>query len=246
MVGVIVARTEITRRTILTIDDSSGATLDIIVNQADPKEKLTTENAQVSYPTASSASANTNANANSNANSTAFNLPNTSTETDDMQTLLQVIHVSFTDRTIIDISKLLPGTMIKAKGTVNTFRSVMQMNLERFEIIRDTNAEMRFIDERLRFFVEVLSIPWELTDEEIETLRHQALEMDLKTVERRKRDEKKLRYGVEREEKDQRHILRQYEREEKKRAKSAGVSKEAGAKAMHDIRKKRVFSGRVD
>jgi hypothetical protein len=30
---------------------------------------------------------------------------------------------------------------------------------------------MQFLDARLRFLIEVLSVPWVLTDEEIETLR---------------------------------------------------------------------------
>lgn len=248
MVGVIVARNEITRRTILTIDDSSGSTLDIVILQADSKEKITTENtAQVrvsSYPTAASTA--------------SFNLPmkpagtanpdpdldHLAEEPPDLLAMNQIVHVSATDRTIIDISKLVPGTTVKFKGTVNRFRSTMQVNLERFALVHDTNSEMQFIDERLRFLVEVLSVPWVLLDEEIEALRREAERGGLEIADERRRAEKRVRMRAEREERDQKHIQKRYEKEERKRAQGAGVCKEDGVKIMHDLRlrKKRALS----
>ncbi|KAJ5755564.1 hypothetical protein N7533_005107 [Penicillium manginii] len=236
VVGVIVSRNEIPRRTILTIDDSSGATLDIVILQADAKEKLTTENTAPvrSYPSASSTA--------------PFNLsrPATDLSAEDSPDLLamnQIVHVSATDRTIIDVSKLVPGTTVKVKGTVNRFRGTMQVNLERFALVHDTNSEMRFIDERLRFLVEVLSLPWFLLDEEVEDLRREAERGGLEVAEERRRAEKRARMRTEREERDQRHIQRRYEKEERKRAVGAGVCREDGVKVMHDIRKKRALSG---
>ncbi|KAJ5387596.1 hypothetical protein N7509_010137 [Penicillium cosmopolitanum] len=244
VVGVIVARNEITRRTILTIDDSSGSTLDIVILQADPKEKISTENsAQVrvsSYPTAASTA--------------SFNLPMkpaatadldpSAEEPPDLLAMNQIVHVSATDRTIIDISKLVPGTTVKVKGTVNRFRSTMQVNLERFALVHDTNSEMQFVDARLRFLVEVLSVPWVLLDEEIEALRREAERGGLEIADERRRAEKRVRMRAEREERDQRHIQKRYEKEERKRAQGAGVCKEDGVKVMHDIRlrKKRDLS----
>ncbi|KAJ5984181.1 hypothetical protein N7481_006280 [Penicillium waksmanii] len=242
VVGVIVARIEITRRTILTIDDSSGSTVDIVILQADPKEKITTENiAQVrvsSYPTAASTA--------------SFNLPTkppatadpdpSAEEPPDLLAMNQIVHVSATDRTIIDISKLVPGTTVKVKGTVNRFRSTMQVNLERFTLVHDTNSEMQFVDERLRFLVEVLSVPWVLLDEEVEVLRREAERGGLEVADERRRAEKRVRMRAEREERDQRHIQKRYEKEERKRAKAAGACKEDGVKIMHDIRKKRALS----
>lgn len=116
------------------------------------------------------------------------------------------------------------------------------MNLERFSIIHDTNAEMQFIDERLRFLVDVLSIPWVLTDEEVDALRIRALKDDFDLDEERKRAEKRWKRRLEMEERDQRYIQRKYEKEERKRAKVAGICKEDGVKIMRDIRKRRDFS----
>ncbi|KAJ5595924.1 hypothetical protein N7450_002382 [Penicillium hetheringtonii] len=229
VVGVIVARTEITRRTILTIDDGSEATLDVIVLQAEPKEKNPTDTTFA--PSSKSLSTGPSS-----------NVTDISTEIPETPSLNETIHVSATDRTIINISSLQPGTMIKVKGTVNSFRSTMQMNLERFSIIHDTNAEMQFIDERLRFLVDVLSIPWVLTDEEVDALRIRALKDDFDLDEERKRAEKRGKRRLEMEERDQRYIQRKYEKEERKRAKVAGICKEDGVKIMRDIRKRRDFS----
>lgn len=118
----------------------------------------------------------------------------------------------------------------------------MQMNLERFTIVHDTNSEMQFVDERLRFLVEVLSVPWFLLDEEIEGLRREAERGGLEVAEERRRAEKRVRMRAEREERDQRHIQKRYEKEERKRAKGAGVCKEDGMKVMLDIRRNRALS----
>lgn len=86
-------------------------------------------------------------------------------------------------------------------------------------------------------------MPWVLLDEEIDDLRRDAEKGDLELAEERRRAERRGKRRVEREERDQRHIQRQYEKEERKRAKVAGVCKEDGVRAMHDIRKKKVLAG---
>lgn len=227
VVGVIIARSEITRRTILTLDDSSGVTLDVVIQQADPKEIATLETDPGFNPAATQAD-------------TAASL-DTTEETPDIVPM-QTLHLSTTDRTILDISKLVPGTMVKIKGTLSQFRSTMQLQLERFVLVPDTNAEMQFVDERLRFLVEVLSVPWVLTEEEVEQLRVEAEEGGLKVVEERRRAERRVRRREEREERDQRHILKRYEREERKRKKEASVCQEEGVRIMRNIQRKRVAS----
>lgn len=228
VVGVIVARNEITRRTILTLDDSSGTTLDVVVLQADPKEAADMEADKGSKPVSTQADTTRSI--------------DTSEETPGILPM-QTFHLSATDRNILDISQLVPGTTVKVKGTLSQFRSVMQLQLERFTLVRDTNAEMQFVDERLQFLVEVLSMPWVLLDEEVERLRLDAEEGGLRVVEERRRAERRVRRRVEREERDQRHIQKRYEREERKRAKEASVCKEDGVKVMQDIRRKRMVSG---
>lgn len=210
----------------MTLDDSSGATLDVVILQADPKETAETD-------------------AGGQGPNSAKTQPDPATSLDTSEetpgTLpTQTLHLSATDRSTLDISRLVPGTTVKVKGTLSQFRSAMQLQLERFTLVPDTNAEMQFVDERLQFLVEVLSVLWVLTDEEVERLRVDAEEGGLKDVEQRRRAERRVKRRVEREERDQRHIQKRYEREERKRAKEASVCKEEGRKVMRELRWKRV------
>ncbi|TPR09400.1 Peroxisomal membrane anchor protein (Pex14p) conserved region family protein [Aspergillus niger] len=121
LLGLITSRTEFPTVTILTLDDSSGVTLDVVVQKATP---------------------------NSTPSST---LPTSFTPTQ---------HISPTTSLPLDISPYAPGTFAHLKGTISTFRGVNQLQLERVFPVRDTNAEMRFLDQRSRFLVEVLDVPW--------------------------------------------------------------------------------------
>lgn len=223
--GIIVARTEIFRRTILTLDDSSGATLEVAVLHADPNASMKNESLQ-----SSKSGVETDEPDLDNSEELAGRQSN------------QTVHVSATDRAALDISSLVPGTMVKLKGTLMIYRQTMQLQLERFVVLPDTNAEMQFVDERVHFLVDVLSVPWILLEEEIAQLKLEAEQGDIKAVEERKRAARRNKRRVEREEKDQRHIQKRYEREEKRRAKEASVCKEDGARVMQDIRRKREYS----
>jgi len=225
-----VARNEITRRTILTLDDSSGSTLEVVILHADPNTQARAEAALASEGVA----AQTDASA---LNTSAGTLGIRSNQT---------VYVSATDRTTLDISSLVPGAIVKAKGTLSMYRQMMQLHLERFVLVPDTNAEMRFVEERVQFLVDVLSAPWVLLDEEIEHLREEAEQEDLKAVEERRRAARRVKRRIEREERDQRRIQKLYEREERKRAKEASVCKEDGARVMQDIRRKREYSASGD
>ena len=219
VVGLIVARTDIGRRTILTLDDSSGMTLDVTVLQSLPNGKPAREAVQATH------------------------IPNQSNKTENLALPPgQPVHLSATDENIIDITQLVPGTMVKIKGTLSRFRDTMQLNLERFTLVRDTNAEMQFVDERLQFLVQVLCVPWVLLDEEVEQLRLQAEQSDLRAIQERRRAERSLKRHAEREERDARRIQRRYEREERRREKEAAVCIEDGLRMMADIRRKKATS----
>ncbi|KAJ5125566.1 hypothetical protein N7448_004886 [Penicillium atrosanguineum] len=223
--GVIVARNEITRRTILTLDDSSGTTLEVVILHADPNVSAKNESVQASE---------SGVHADEPALDTSERPPGLQSN--------QTVHVSATDRTPLDISSLVPGTMVKLKGTLSIYRQTMQLQLERFVLVSDTNAEMQFVDERVRFLVDVLSVPWMLLEEEIEQLRLEAEQGDIKAIEERKRVARRNKRRMEREARDQRHIQKRYEKEEKIRAKEAFVCKEDGERVMQDIRQKREYS----
>lgn len=112
------------------------------------------------------------------------------------------------------------------------FRSQMQLNLERFWRVGDTNAEMKFLDDRLRFLIEVLSVPWALSEEEIEVLRREAERSDERVVEGKRRAERMVRKRAEREERHAKAIARRYEREEREREREIVALRENGEKVM--------------
>lgn len=209
VVGLIVARTDVPRRTILTLDDSSGATVDIVVLK--------------------------NENANANANNT-----NTNTSSQHSSS-----HITTTNQTPLDTTALRSGTgqIIKIKGTLSHFRTRMQIQLERYFVVGDTASEMRFVDQRARFLVEVLSVPWVLGEEEIRLLGVRADEEEERVELERRRGERRRRKVVEREERHRGVIVREWEWEESVREKEAVVVREAGRRLMEELRTRRVGSG---
>lgn len=215
--GLIVARTDVYKRTILTLDDSSGATIEIAVlksEQSIPQEGTGTEEGQQQQQQQHQGSK--------------------------AQTQSPIeTHVTATDKTYLDISSLVPGTLVKIKGTLSTFRSTMQLNLERFFPVPDTNAEMQFLDQRIRFLVEVLWMPWVLTEEEIVQLGTEAEEEQERLGEEQDRIRRRHRKRVEREERDQRRIQKLWEREERLREKEAASCQVAGKRVMWELEKKK-------
>jgi hypothetical protein len=211
LVGVIVARTDYPTLTILTVDDSSGATIDVIVLKA----PVTDNDSQ----------------------------PVRSGKGDRggvLQSAYATKHVAATNKTTLDITALIPGTVVQVKGTLSMFRGSMQIQLERFSVIRDTNAEMRFLDLRCRLLAEVLSVPWRLTEGEMARLRREADAEEERLEDEQERLRRRQRRRIEREERDQVRIQKLWEREEKIRAKEAMYSRDAGAKLMHEFEKRKV------
>ncbi|KAE8335653.1 hypothetical protein BDV24DRAFT_5482 [Aspergillus arachidicola] len=208
LVGIIVARSEYPTLTILTVDDSSGATIDVIV-----KVPVTDDNGDQ---------------------------PVRSGRGGDLQSAYSTKHVAATNKTTVDTNPLVPGVVVQVKGTLSVFRGTMQVQLERVSVVQGTNAEMRFLDQRSRYLVEVLSVPWSLTEEEVERLRYEADDEEERLEEERERIKRRQRRRIEREEKDQRRIQKLWEREERLRAKEALYSRDAGAKFMRDFEERKV------
>ncbi|KAL2794695.1 hypothetical protein BJX66DRAFT_303286 [Aspergillus keveii] len=220
LIGIIVARTDVPRRTILTLDDSSGATIEVVVLKAD----------EPSISTDGIRGRTTN--------------PNSTGEDDPLEEdgLRKEAHVTSTTHTSIDITPLRPGTLFQIKGTLSVFRSTMQVNLERFFPVPDTAAEMRFVESRCRFFLEVLSTPWFVSEGYIETLRVEADEEGEKIEEEQAWARRRARRRAEREEKERLKIERAWEREEASREKDARRAREAGGELLRELeaKKKRV------
>lgn len=212
LVGVIVARSDVPRRTILTLDDSTGATVDIVVLKGNPAF-------------ISTANSSTTPHAPKEANDGDGGRGATPKE----------YHVTSTTQTPVDITPLQPGRLFQIKGTLSVFRATMQVQLERFFTVPDTKAEMRFVEARCRFLVDVLSVPWVLGEGEIAALRVEADEEGSKIEEEHVRLRRRERRKAEREEKERRRIEKVWEREEALREREARVAREVGKEYMREI-----------
>lgn len=99
----------------------------------------------------------------------------------------------------------------------------------------DTNAEMEFLDARVRFLVEVLAVPWVLTEQEIEALRVEADREEERVDVERRRAERNRRKRADRAERDRKRILKRWEWEEREREREAEECRVAGVKLMRDM-----------
>ncbi|KAJ6160813.1 hypothetical protein N7470_004209 [Penicillium chermesinum] len=151
----------------------------------------------------------------------------------------RTMHITATDKKALDISALVPGTVAKIKGTLSQFRDTMQVVVEKFSLIKETNDEMRFLDERLRFLVGVLCEPWVLSEEEIELLEREAEREVSRAGDERRRAMERMKRRAEREEKDMRRIMRRYESDERAREREVAVCRENGAQLMDNIRRRK-------
>ncbi|KAJ9294676.1 hypothetical protein DTO271G3_6596 [Paecilomyces variotii] len=205
LAGVIVARTEYAWRTVLVLDDGSGETVEIVVSKATspgPGDRVS-ENATANHAPAAKTAVSV---ATGPDPDPSGSLPEAETR-----------HISSQAKDRIDITDLVPGAVFKVKGTLFTFRSAVQVQLERFTLLRDTNAEMRFWDEQSRYLVDVLSVPWSLEPEEVDQLRREAEEEEERIIRAKKRLEKKRIKAAKREERDRIRIRKKWEMEEKLR-----------------------------
>ena len=228
LAGVIVQRDEQVRRTILILDDSSGATIEVVCDKPDqlvqaPRTQFQTEPR-----------------------------PRVQIQPSDKITLSDRIiaedetgpsHLAAASRTSLDISPLEPGVRAKLRGTITQFRGMLQLHLERYVLIEDTNAEMEFLEQRTRFLVDVLCVPWVLGEDEIEWLRRRCEEADLKKmIQKRSREQRIARAArreAEREERYRLRIEKQYAKDEiirqKLAAKCAEVSQRVNRKLSTKI-----------
>ncbi|KAL4754642.1 hypothetical protein BDW72DRAFT_115678 [Aspergillus terricola var. indicus] len=217
LVGIIVARVDVPRRTILTLDDSTGATVDIIVLKSDSP----------SIPVAA----------------TVESKPKNDADVHGKDGAQKEMHLTPTTQTPIDITPLQPGKLFQIKGTLSTFRSTNQIQLERYFPVPDTKTEMRFVETRMRFLVEVLSVPWALDEENIESLRMQADEEGRRIEDEQARHRRRARKRAEREERERRRVEKLWEQEEVVREREGRVAREAGRDYMLELeRRNRLLS----
>ncbi|WEW57239.1 hypothetical protein PRK78_002704 [Emydomyces testavorans] len=224
LAGVIVSRDEQARRTILVLDDSTGFTIEVVCSKPPPPLQPRPQTAAVSLTPTTAQTLTPSSSIHNGANS------------------LPITHIASTTRTPLDINPLRAGSVAKLKGTITRFRGMLQLHLERYTLLRETSAEVRFWEEKMRFFVEVLCVPWVLSVEERERLRWEDVREEemkrRKKVVREARRERRERKMVEREERDRLRIERRYAREEVLRTKY-GERCRAENRAFRDEKRRR-------
>ncbi|KAK7900266.1 hypothetical protein LTR67_004012 [Exophiala xenobiotica] len=220
VVGVVVALDEYFEKFwLFTIDDSSGATIDVTCPKPE-KEK-------------EKAAAVNSAQAQDGKSKSKSNSPKEST----------------TEEAILqrNVSTLTIGTVVQAKGTLSTFRSSRQLSLLRLAIVPDTTHEMALIASRITFLNSTLENPWTLSSSRLKELQKEAegeKEQDhMRAVRRRKREAMKHQ----REERHTRLIREAYEKEEQDRRRAADEAKVAGEVLRAQLKQgKRSAGGKKD
>lgn len=96
----------------------------------------------------------------------------------------------------IDKQVLEIGTVVKAKGTISTFRNLRQIELKRIWIVRSTAEEMAEWVEGAKFKGEVLSKPWVLSQEQLKNLQKSEMQKRHKREEAARMEEKRLRHDA--------------------------------------------------
>lgn len=132
------------------------------------------------------------------------------------------------------LARLDIGTVVQAKGIITTFRSVRQLKLIRLSIVPTTSHELSLISSRSQFVSSTLSRPWVVSSQKQKTLLLEAQgEHEGKNERERKRRERRELLG-EREERHARRIRREYEREEQERKKSAEHARVAAERMLKE------------
>jgi len=218
VIGVIVACEDYFEKFwLFTIDDSSGATIDATCRKPEKEREL----AAAGFAEAGGRSAPRHAsNAKPSTHQPAASNSEVKGDDEDDPSEEQALH-----RTL---SKVQIGTVVQAKGTLRTFRSVRQLALLRLSIVPDTTHEMALLADRTAFHATTLTRPWLLSAAEVEKLHAEAQgekeEGNQRAQRRRKREAKRR----EREDRHAKQIRQEWEREETKRKHGAEEARRAG------------------
>lgn len=201
VIGVVVALEDYFEKFwLFTVDDSSGATIDVTCWKPDKqKEKDVVNQPQSRHQSTHSADQ-------------AHNDP-VEAEAQLLQTTLSQVRL---------------GTVVQAKGTLTTFRNVRQLSLLRLTIVPSTTHEMALISSRTDFLSTTLSRPWTLSTSQQAHLRAEAQDEKEEEVQRAGKRRKREAKRQKREERHARLVREEYEAEEVERSREAEEARRAG------------------
>ncbi len=222
VIGVVVVLEDYLPFWLFTVDDSSGATVDVTCRKPE-KDKTAAASQSISSTGANAAQqANVNADAKS-----------TSEDQDEEATTEQLLQSTLKTLTI--------GTVVQAKGTLTTFRKTRQLTLLRLNILPSTAHELVLISSRSEFYTSTLTKPWNLSREEQRKLRAAAQGEKDEELEHAKRRRKREQQKWDREERHRKVIEGEYAKEEEERAGAAEEARRCGeefAREQDDRRRK--------
>ncbi|KAK4545977.1 hypothetical protein LTR36_002541 [Oleoguttula mirabilis] len=108
------------------------------------------------------------------------------------------------------------GDVIKAKGTIDSFRGVRQLDLKRMFTVKDTNAEAQAWSQTAQWKRETLSQPWILTQSERDTVDENIRQEEKKDRERaRRKKEWNAKISDKRRRHDEKQEIKRREKEAK-------------------------------
>ena len=206
IVGIVVAFDDHEHFWVFTVDDSSGAAIDVTCR------KLNKSNEQVEHKSIPW---------NGNTALAQAAAVETSRNKDD-ETIVEA-------RACVEVlSRIDIGSVVKVKGTVSAFRSVRQITLKRLEVVSHTNAEVRFWTQRTQLLTDVLSKPWKLSAEMQKRLLKEADGEVEDNKERAARRVERLAKDQRREKRHAEKIAKAYEIDERERKRVAGSMRHHG------------------
>jgi hypothetical protein len=206
LTGVIVAMDEFPGWIVLTLDDSSGATIEATC--AAPVKPATSSlpepgdaMADGIVTTLDTKPAAIAINPMIDASKTAASAPQ------------EIISPDGPNLTNIDV-----GSVVKIKGGIRVFRGQRQIRLKSIAILGDTNAEVKCWNDVVKFKREVLSLPWVVTPEDEEGCR---LEEDREARWKKEEEIKKKKDHLKRHLKEKARELREVQREQERAGENA-------------------------
>ena len=230
VIGVVVALDEyFDKFWLFTVDDSSGATIDITCPKPVKEKEIPGDTVPTTRHSAGSLKNG----------SSAVNLK-TKLMTQDLDKDEAVTPEHFLQTTL---STLTIGTVLQAKGTLTTFRSTRQLSLLRLTILPTTTHEVALISSRTEFQISTLSKPWVLPRSSQAELRAEAQGEKDEGIERASKRRKRAQQKREREERHRKAIEREYAEEEEERQREADEARKRGQQLAEKIKKQKGLQG---
>ncbi|KZF24882.1 hypothetical protein L228DRAFT_258389 [Xylona heveae TC161] len=205
LVGIIIAFDQYETRNVLTLDDGSGATIEVGCRRTE--EEIQAQ-AQIRAGLDPSSDLYTG-------NGTGLKSTTTGAGKDKDKALANDRKASGNTATDqgINLSCYDVGSIVKVKGLIKVFRGTRQLELKRISPITSTTQEMHAWEENTHFRTTILSTPWYVSPAKEQQLFDEANGARRREQEKIKRHQARKRKQAERE---KRHLEREKERQRKK------------------------------